>query len=499
MGKLLLVGRLAARDLRHRWAQAALLLLAITAATATLTLGLALHGVTNQPYQQTRAATNGPDVVAQLGSPRPAPHGPGQATKSPVAAQVKALVHASGVIGHSGPYPVASALLRARGHTAGVEAEGRGQPAALLDQPKLTAGSWVSNGGVVLERTLAEALGVSVGDRITLNGRPYAVAGIAVTAAEPPYPNLCDIEGGGCAFALQGNLLINPGLAWVTEPDARALASAGAPLSYFLNLRLRDPATATAFANAYNNASSVPGHPYLHADAPYLIPWPSIAAADGLLVQDEQSVLSPGAWLAGLLALASVAVLAGGRMAERTRRVGLLKAVGGTPGLVAVILLAENLVLALAAAAAGLVIGWLAAPLITSPGPAWSGRPARHHSPCLAPGWWWRSPSWSPWPRRRYPPSAPPAPARSARWPTRPAGRGAGPRRSESPGGCRCRCCWDCGWPPAGRAAPCWARSASPSRPWASSPYSLSTPPPTTDSWGRAGWAIRYSAGMSRC
>ena len=375
MGKLLLVGRLAARDLRHRWAQAALLLLAITAATATLTLGLALHGVTNQPYQQTRAATNGPDVVAQLGSPRSEPHGPGQAIEPPVAAQVKALIHASGVIGHSGPFPVASALLRARGHTAGVEAEGRGQPAALLDQPKLTAGSWVSNGGVVLERTLAEALGVSVGDRITLNGRPYAVAGIAVTAAEPPYPNLCDIEGGGCAFDLQGHLLLNPGLAWVTEPDARALASAGAPLSYFLNLRLRDPATATAFASAYNNAGSVPGHPYLDPGAPYLIPWPSIAAADGLLVQDEQSVLSPGAWLAGLLALASVAVLAGGRMAERTRRVGLLKAVGGTPGLVAVILLAENLVIALAAAAAGLVIGWLAAPLITSPGAGLVGTP----------------------------------------------------------------------------------------------------------------------------
>ena len=41
-----------------------LLLLAITAATTTLTLGLALHGVTSQPYQQTRAATAGPDVVA---------------------------------------------------------------------------------------------------------------------------------------------------------------------------------------------------------------------------------------------------------------------------------------------------------------------------------------------------------------------------------------------------------------------------------------------------
>ena len=62
---------------------------------------------------------------------------------------------------------------------------------------------------------------------------------------------------------------------------------------------------------------------------------------------DEQTVLSPGAWLPGLLAVASVAVLAGGRMAEQTRRTGLLKAVGGTPGLVAAVLLAENLILAL--------------------------------------------------------------------------------------------------------------------------------------------------------
>ena len=82
--------------------------------------------------------------------------------------------------------------------------------------------------------------------------------------------------------------------------------------------------------------------------------WQGIAAADGLLVQDEQQVLAPGAWLAALLAIASVAVLAGGRMAEQTRRVGLLKAVGGTPGLTAVVLLAENLLLALLAAGIGL-------------------------------------------------------------------------------------------------------------------------------------------------
>src|SRR6266516_3584460 len=68
-----------------------------------------------------------------------------------------------------------------------------------------------------------------------------------------------------------------------------------------------------------------------------------------------------------LLALASVAVLVGGRLAEGTRRVGLLKATGGTPGMVAATFLAENLFLALVAAIAGLLAGWRAAPLLSKP------------------------------------------------------------------------------------------------------------------------------------
>jgi putative ABC transport system permease protein len=364
MGKIVLVGRLAARDLRRHPAQAALLLLAITAATAVLTLGLALHGVTSQPYQQTRAATSGPDVVARLGGPDLGPHGPQQSGPAPqVAAEVRTLVHAPGVTGHSGPYPVASAALRVRGITAAVEAEGRDQAPASVEQPKVTAGGWVRSGGVVVERTFAEALGVGVGDRVTLDGRPFTVAGIAVTAASAPYPNLCYYSVGGCVFDLPGKLsAVDIGLAWVTRADARALASPAAPLSYFLNLRLSHPAAARAFV------SHVSG-------APNLIAWQDIAAADGLLVLDEQQVLSPGAFLAALLAIASVAVLAGGRMAEHTRRIGLLKAVGGTPGLITVVLLAENLVLALLAAGAGLVAGWLAAPLITNAGAGLVGTP----------------------------------------------------------------------------------------------------------------------------
>jgi putative ABC transport system permease protein len=379
MGKIRLIGRLVGRDLRRRPGPAALLVLAITAATATLTLALVLHGVTNRPYLQTRAATRGPDVVVQFsgghsGFVLPAkalrhrsPPAPARLDRAYLAAEVRTLTRAPGVTGYSGPFPVASALLRVRGLTAGVEAEGRAQAAASVDQPKVITGTWVRSGGIVLERTFAEALGVKVGDRVTVSDRSLRVVGIAVTAAALPYPNLCQVEGGGCTFDLQGNGQDNPGLGWVTDPDARALASPQAPLSYELNLRIENPASAAAFVSRLAR-NSPPG-------TPSFVPWQSLQTGSGLLVQDEQSVLSPGAWLAGLLAIASVAVLAGGRMTERTRRVGLLKAVGGTPGTVAVVLLAENLVLALLAALAGLAIGWLAAPIVASPGAALVGTP----------------------------------------------------------------------------------------------------------------------------
>jgi putative ABC transport system permease protein len=371
LSRSLLIVRLAGRDLRHRPAQAVLLLLAITAATATLTLGLALHGVTSQPYQRTKAATNGPDVVAYL----PVLHRPGRVSPPPAQAAA-ALTHAAGVTGYSGPYPLVGAIVRAHGRTAAAEAEGRGQAPAPVDQPRLTAGRWVRPGGVVIERTFADALGVGVGDRVTLNGRSFAVAGVAVTAANPPYPNLCYTSGGGCHASPpdQGKYSVASriGLIWITAPEAGRLATAADPVtSYVLNLKLGDPARAQAFARRYDAAT--PGrHPFGPVS---VTAWPGIAAADGLLVQDEQQVLMPGAWVTGLLAVASVAVLAGGRMAEHTRRVGLLKAVGSTPGLVAAVLLAQNLLLALAAAAAGLLAGWLAAPLITSPGAGLVGAP----------------------------------------------------------------------------------------------------------------------------
>lgn len=318
MGRLWLIARLALRDLRHRPVQAILLLLAITAATATLTLGLALNGVTSSPYLRTQAATNGADVTAYVF------HSGTNGTRPADLAALAPLASAAGVTAVGGPFPVAFATLRAHGHAVPVQAQGRGPAPAAVDQPLVTQGTWVRTGGVVLERTFAQALGVGVGGTVTLDGRPFRVAGLAITAAVPEYPGVC--------YYLTCNSPIGQaeesgmGLVWVTAAGARSLATPASPLSYVLNLRLHDPATATAFASAHGPvAATGPESP----SGPALLTWQQIQYADNDLVSVAQQVLAPGSWIAIALAVASVAVLAGGRMTQQSRRVGRLKAAGG--------------------------------------------------------------------------------------------------------------------------------------------------------------------------
>ena len=330
--------------------------LVIAAAATTLTVAFALSGVTNKPYQQTRLATAGPDVVAIEGG------GPGSVqpvSSAQLAAAAASLTRAPGVIAHSGPYPTAYSAVRFRGHTVNVVAEGRDQAPAPVDQPKVTQGGWVRPGAVVIERGFADALGVHVGDNVLIGGRSFRVAGIAVTAAIPPYPSsLCHVA---CPFpAAVGSFGVpNTGLVWLIRSAVAGLARPGAPLAYLLNLKLADPAQAPAFA----------------AQHPDTFTWQSIQSAINALIGIEQVALGVGGWLLGLLALAGLGVLAGRRMTEQSKRVGLLKAVGATPATVAIVLLVEQLTLAVGAAAAGLLAGWLITPLLTGTGAGLVGAP----------------------------------------------------------------------------------------------------------------------------
>src|SRR5262245_11581707 len=323
------------------------------AATTTLTLGLALHGVTDKPYEKTRHATAGPDVSASV---------PPELDRQPVnLTGLKALANAPGVMQQSGPYPVAWTTLKVGGETVNVRTEGRDTASAPIDRPKLTQGSWVRDGVVVVEAVFADALGVEAGDSFTLNGHTFRVVGVAVTAATAPYPNSCV----GLSFC--GWSPGDAGLVWLTRADARSVASDARSLGYVSYLKLADPAAAAAFAAERNPPRDAPPVTRPSAAAlstPILQSWQDIKQQSAQLVRSQRRPLLTGAWLLGLLAVASVAVLVGGRMADQIRRVGLLKAVGGTPSLVAAVLLAEYVVVALLVAAAGLAVGRLSAPLL---------------------------------------------------------------------------------------------------------------------------------------
>ena len=349
VGRLLLIWRLVIGDIDRRRLQSALLLLMIVTTTTTLTLGLALRKVTDSPFARTRAATRGPDIVAQIAPPvSRAGTKAGGGRGSQLTRQFAAVTRAPGVVGTSGPYPVALARLTAPGIDTEAQTQGRDLAPAAVDQPEITAGGWVRAGGAVLERGFADSLGLHVGSVIHLNGRSFRVAGIAVSTAQCFYP------------------VSTPGVIWVTRRDAEALATSQEPLGYVLNLKLADPNSTGAFLNgaastAFANASA-------NDSASLLNDWKGIEQSDFKVISVDRKVLLIASTLLAMLAIASIAVVVGGRLAEQTRRVGLLKAVGGTPALVALVLLAENLLLAIAAAVVGVAIGQLVAPLLTNPG-----------------------------------------------------------------------------------------------------------------------------------
>lgn len=339
MGQVVLVVRLVLADVRRHKAHAVMLVLAVTAAVATVALGLSLYGASDSLYRQTRAATGGPDVVALSGDSGPQ-----------VTSAMMSIVDNPDVVDHNGPYQIVYTDLTARGASSGVVVQGASRTRGAVNHPLLTSGEWIRPGGAVLERGLANALGVGVGDRVTMSGRTYPVVGIAVTAATAIYPWAAGIGPfGGPSDAT--------GLVWMTAPDARVLAGRDLPVTTALDLRLRDPNATNAFIAAHHETDA-----RITFDS-----WQFLAQQDTVILRGTQPILVVGGWLLGFLAVTGIAALATGRAVEQTRRAGLLKAVGATPALIGAVLLTEFLALALVADGLGLVAARLFEPAIANP------------------------------------------------------------------------------------------------------------------------------------
>ncbi|MFJ8112094.1 FtsX-like permease family protein [Streptomyces sp. NPDC096132] len=338
MGRLLLISRLIARDLRRRPAETVMFLIAVTAATAALTLGLVTDNAVATAYAKTRAATAGPDVMVSTTAPDP----------SDLASR---LAQAPGVTALGGPFFAFDTTIRANGRSAHSAVEGRGSSRSAVDQPLVTSGSWVRPGGAVVERGFAQSLGVRVGDRITVSGLGYPVVGLAISAATSVYPWADPAQVGPSDAG---------GLVWLTTADAHA-AVGDAPDVHLIYLKLSDPAATAAFGESAA-VQAVGSDAWLSYHY-----WQDVLQTDMAMIRFTRPTLVIGGWLLAVAAIVTLAALTAVRAARDHRRAALLKAVGAGPGTVTAVLLTQYLLLTVLATALGLTAGTLAAPELADP------------------------------------------------------------------------------------------------------------------------------------
>ena len=138
------------------------------AATTTLTLGLVLREASTIP---TRADPGGDERARHRGRLLPARRRYSRPRRREVA---------DGGVRRRRPQravPGDRAELEAPAAPCWRQTQGRDTARAAVDQPEMTEGGWVRDGGVVVEAAFAAALDVSVGDRITLKPLDTAAVG----------------------------------------------------------------------------------------------------------------------------------------------------------------------------------------------------------------------------------------------------------------------------------------------------------------------------------
>ena len=327
--------RRARADLSSHRLSAALMVVVLTVSSGALVLATTLRRDGARPFDQLFARTHGAHVWLVLGpSVDPA-----------------MVVDQPEVRGVGGPYPLAFTNLVSGGEQSGlmVRAMTAG-PRPSVGQLVLTSGRWLHSGAagageIVLDHSLARHFGLRVGTVVTLQDPGGGVhglhlVGIATSSDHAPYP-----ASGGHAY--------------VRPETLAALASAGANATEVL-VRLADPSAVRAFR--IRAADIVPpGQLWGQAD------WQAIRSDVNNQAHQASVVLG----VFGLFALLAGALVTVNAVASRAlgqrRDAGLLKAVGFTPGQVALLLVAEYSALAALAALLGAGGAALVAPLFLRP------------------------------------------------------------------------------------------------------------------------------------
>jgi putative ABC transport system permease protein len=321
--------KLAFAGIRSRLLASALTIAIAAAAVATIVLALEVRSSGVDPWQRTFAEANGAHVLAFV----------------PSEDDARSLAQLPGVTERGVPVPLVRATVGPPGSTDRVELAGLSGRTAV-NKPVLTAGSQLREDGIVLERSLANALGIEVGATLAVTSRrgtiDLPVLGTAVVPSQPRYPRR------------------NPGLAWVTPATLERVEPDRTRWRWTEALRLANPSAAAAFTE--RAAAGFPATANLYFETWHDQRDQALGDAQG-----TQVIVTMFTILLLIVAFVVVGILVGARASDQHREIGLLKVAGFTPRQVGAVFALESTALGLVAAGLGFVLGAILAPRLAAP------------------------------------------------------------------------------------------------------------------------------------
>jgi putative ABC transport system permease protein len=321
--------------LRSHLGRSLVLVVVVAVAAGVALSALAVLRVADDPWAPLQAATLGADVEIDEAPARPDPR----------ALAALPEVATAGTLIESG-----DTALQAHGEVLLVSLKRMPDRETMpVDRPLMMTGRWfAADDEVVVEATLADTLGIDVGDTVTLHGehgRTVRVVGTAATTMLPNYPERTP----GTIFA--GTTLFD------------AIDPVGVP-RWSIGLRLRDPSQADAVVAGLNRDGPVPPGNCTAAG------WCARTAAD---IRDNafptriDSFAQVMLFFAALLLIATVLLivtLLGSRLVSEARELTVLQVAGATPARVALLIASEHALLAVVGAATGVLVARVVAPRI---------------------------------------------------------------------------------------------------------------------------------------
>jgi putative ABC transport system permease protein len=306
------------------------------AVTASIMAG-ALIVASQQPFDHAFSRQHGAHLTARFDG--------GEATES----QVAATAHAAGVTAAAGPFAVVSATpqiasgaggggLVAVGNLPPLTIAGRARPGGPVDAVSLDKGHWPTAAGQIV---------IGANDDV-----PADMWRVGSTIEFPALPGTPQLTIVGIARSVS-----RTADAWVAPAEIAALTRPGATPSYEMLYRFAHAGSSAEVARAKKTVAAAAPRGALLASQSYLT---TKHAAD-----QETATFVPFIVAFGVLGLVMsvliIAIVVGGAVSSGTRRIGVLKSLGLTPGQVGRAYVAQALIPACAGTALGVLVGNLAA------------------------------------------------------------------------------------------------------------------------------------------